>query len=410
MIEFKGFDEWIPIFRGGWQTDGNGRVWDGDDLIEKAISAFDPKQHEPPVVVGHPRHDAPAFGWVEGLKKEGDLLLAKFRDVVPEFTEAVKKGLYKKRSAAFYPDGRLRHVGFLGATPPAVKGLADVAFAEGEAASFEFAEPNPWVWETIARLLRSMREWLIAKEGQETADRVLSNWEIDTIAEEAKRPAAAEATALYAEHKNQPAKEANMKFKEWFRGVMEKIMAEMPDDGPAPAAPTGGVFSEADLERVKKEAADEAARKEREKVVAEFAEKERRGLQDRRREEISSWCGSMVAQGRLTPALVNFGIPEMLLAFAERDEAIEFGEAKEKATLYDRFKALFEKELPKLVEFGEIARRDKSVGGGTAGAKLAELTKRKMAENKDLAYGAAFAEVQKENPELAAEYAAELRP
>jgi hypothetical protein len=88
MIAFTGFDDWIPSSGGGRQIDGNGRVWDGDSLIEKAISSFDRSQHEPPVVVGHPRHDAPAFGWVEGLKREGDLLLAKFRDVVPEFSQA----------------------------------------------------------------------------------------------------------------------------------------------------------------------------------------------------------------------------------------------------------------------------------------------------------------------------------
>ena len=347
MIAFKGFDDWIPIFRGGRQIDGNGRTWEGDGLIEKALASFDTAKHEPPVVVGHPRHDAPAFGWVEGLKKEGDLLMAKFRDVVPEFTEAVKKGLYKKRSAAFYPDGRLRHVGFLGATPPAVKGLADVTFAEGEAANFEFSE-------------------------------------------EVSRPI----EALDAEHKNQPEKEANMKFKEWFKGVMEKVMAEIPDDGPAPAA---GAFSEADLERVKKQAADEAAKKERDKVTAEFAEKARLARHDQRRAEISSWCEGMLAQGRLTPALVQFGVPEMLAAFAEKEDAIEFGEAKEKATLYDRFKALFEKELPKLVEFGEIATRDKDVGDdGKRDKLIAEF----MEKNKEADYKEAVLAVSKEHPDL----------
>ena len=348
MIAFKGFDDWIPIFRGGRQIDGNGRAWEGDGLIEKALASFDTAKHEPPVVVGHPRHDAPAFGWVAGLKKEGDLLMAKFKDVVPEFTEAVKKGLYKKRSAAFYPDGRLRHVGFLGATPPAVKGLADVAFAEGEAASFEFSE-------------------------------------------EVSRPV----EALDAEHKNQPDKEANMKFKEWFNGVMEKVMAEIPDDGPP--VPAAGTFSEADLERAKKEAADEAARKERERVTAEFAEKERRGLQDRRRAEISSWCGGMVSQGRLTPALVQFGVPEMLAAFAEKEEAIEFGEAKQKATLYDRFKALFETELPKLVEFGEIATRDRDIGDDGNREKLIAGF---MEKNKEKTYKEAVLAVSKEHPDL----------
>jgi hypothetical protein len=348
MIAFKGFDDWIPIFRGGRQIDGNGRAWDGDGLIDKALASFDVGTHEPPVVVGHPRHDAPAFGWVEGLKKEGDLLMAKFRDVVPEFTEAVKKGLYKKRSAAFYPDGRLRHVGFLGATPPAVKGLADVAFAEGEAASFEFSE-------------------------------------------EVSRPI----EALDAEHKNQPDKEANMKFKEWFKGVMEKVMAEIPDDGPP--VPAAGTFSEADLERAKKEAADEAARKERERVTAEFAEKERRGLRDRRRAEISSWCEGMVSQGRLTPALVQFGVPEMLAAFAEKEEAIEFGEAKQKATLHDRFKALFETELPKLLEFGEIATRDRDIGDDGNREKLIAVF---MEKNKEKTYKEAVLAVSKEHPDL----------
>ncbi len=348
MIEFNGFDGWIPIFQAGKQIDGNGRQWDGDGLIEKALRTFDTAKHEPPLVVGHPRHDAPAFGWVEGLKREGDLLMAKFRDVVPEFTEAVKKGLYKKRSAAFYPDGSLRHVGFLGATIPAVKGLADVSFAEGEAASFEFSE-------------------------------------------EVSRPI----EALGAEHKTQPEKEVNMKFKEWFKGVMEKVMAEIPDDGPAPAA--SGTFSEADLEKAKREAADEATRKEREKVTAEFAEKERRGLQERRRGEVSSWCASMVAQGRLTPALIKFGVPEMLLAFTEKEDVIEFGEAKDKATHYDRFKALFEKELPKLIEFGEIATRDKDV---KAGEKRETLITEFMEKNKDKSYREAVLAVSKEHPDL----------
>lgn len=130
-MKFKGFDGWIEIFRGGKQIDSQGRSHDGDGLIEKAINSFDPKVHEPPVVVGHPKDNTPAFGWIAGLKKIGNVLHAKIKDVVPEFKKAVKAGLYKKRSASFYPDGRLRHVGFLGAAPPAVKGLADLKF-EGD--------------------------------------------------------------------------------------------------------------------------------------------------------------------------------------------------------------------------------------------------------------------------------------
>ena len=54
------------------------------------------KSHEAPVVIGHPKDNAPAFGWVEELKTDGKLLYAKFKQLVPEFIEAVKKGYVQK--------------------------------------------------------------------------------------------------------------------------------------------------------------------------------------------------------------------------------------------------------------------------------------------------------------------------
>lgn len=143
MTDFKGFGDWIEIFRGGKQTDSSGADHDGDELIENAVTTFDPAFHEPPLVVGHPADNAPAFGWVAGLKKEirdgVQVLYARFKEVVPEFAALAESGIYKKRSASFYPDGRLRHVGFLGAAPPAVKGLADIAFGDTQdAATFDY--------------------------------------------------------------------------------------------------------------------------------------------------------------------------------------------------------------------------------------------------------------------------------
>ena len=58
------------------------------------------------------------------------------------FAEMVQAGRFPKRSAAFYPDGRLRHVGFLGAMPPAVKGLKNISFGnDDDAIAFEFDQP-----------------------------------------------------------------------------------------------------------------------------------------------------------------------------------------------------------------------------------------------------------------------------
>lgn len=137
---FSGFDDWIGVFRGGKQIDSAGRDHDGDALIEKAIATFRPSYHEPPLVIGHPKDDAPAYGWVADLKKIGNTLFAKFKDVSPGFANAVRAGFFKKRSSAFYPDGRLKHVAFLGAAPPAVKGLPDLAFREDTGGVLEFLD------------------------------------------------------------------------------------------------------------------------------------------------------------------------------------------------------------------------------------------------------------------------------
>ena len=135
-------DEWIEIFSGSKQVDSSGKEHDGDALIETAVSSFDPSYHEPPVVLGHPEHDSPSYGWVEALKVKvvdsTKKLMAKFKQLNPGFVQMFRDGRYKKRSASFYPDGRLRHVGFLGAMPPAVKGLEDASFFESDGPGIAF--------------------------------------------------------------------------------------------------------------------------------------------------------------------------------------------------------------------------------------------------------------------------------
>lgn len=123
-------DQWLELFRGGDYGDkGNF----GDSDLDQIVRNFDPSFHEPPAVIGHPEHDAPAYGWVTGLKRSGNKLLGRFREVDPAFEEMVKSGRFKKRSISLYQTGKgwmLRHVGFLGAQPPEVKGLANAKFRE----------------------------------------------------------------------------------------------------------------------------------------------------------------------------------------------------------------------------------------------------------------------------------------
>lgn len=123
-------DQWLELFRSGDYGD-KGNFSDSD--LDEIVKNFDPSFHEPPAVIGHPANDAPAYGWVAGLKRSGNKLLGRFTHVDPSFEEMVKSGRFKKRSISLYQTGKgwmLRHVGFLGAHPPEVKGLANAAFRE----------------------------------------------------------------------------------------------------------------------------------------------------------------------------------------------------------------------------------------------------------------------------------------
>jgi len=124
--------DWFEIFKVGTHTNsaGDTQKWTLEDL-EKIASSYDPKNHEAPIVIGHPDHDSPAYGWIEALKVEGERLLAKPKQLVEDFKEWVRDGRYKKVSIALYPDFTLRHVGFLGAISPAVKGLSGFEEREG---------------------------------------------------------------------------------------------------------------------------------------------------------------------------------------------------------------------------------------------------------------------------------------
>ena len=133
----------FEIFRTGTHTSLNGQTKDFSETdLDTIASSYDPQQHEAPIVIGHPETNAPAYGWIEKIKRVGDRLIAFPRQVSSEFSELVKTGAFKKRSISITPDLQLNHVGFLGAAAPAVKGLKDVEFAENvdelEFASFEF--------------------------------------------------------------------------------------------------------------------------------------------------------------------------------------------------------------------------------------------------------------------------------
>ena len=172
----------IEIFRGGTHTDMRGTTLAfGESEIADIAAAYDPALSEAPIVIGHPRTDAPAYGWVKALSARGDRLYAEPDQVDAAFAELVESGRYKKVSACFYRPAApanpkpgayyLRHVGFLGAQPPAVKGLAPVEFAESpedDLLLVEFADhESVSLLSRVLSLFRGVRDYIVERDGTE---------------------------------------------------------------------------------------------------------------------------------------------------------------------------------------------------------------------------------------------------
>lgn len=109
--------------------------------FDRIVAGFDPQDMDgSPLVFGHPSLDDPAYGWVQGVRRDGDKLLARFRDVPGTVTNLVAAGRYRNVSIKLSPDkSRLVHVGLLGAVPPAISGLAPVKFSAGDGLTIEFS-------------------------------------------------------------------------------------------------------------------------------------------------------------------------------------------------------------------------------------------------------------------------------
>lgn len=139
------------VFIAGTRADNSGKeVTITPDDLNAIANGYNPSFHEAPIVIGHPNDNAPAYGWVKSLAAKGDKLYAEFGEMDAGFVDLVKQGRYKKLSASFYPPKHpsnpkpdnwyLRHIGFLGALPPAVKGLSPVSFNDSSDGIVSFGE------------------------------------------------------------------------------------------------------------------------------------------------------------------------------------------------------------------------------------------------------------------------------
>jgi len=296
-------DQWIELFRAGKYPQGDISTEDLDQVVANYKPA-NAEYEEAPATIGHPEDDAkaPAWGWWGDLKRAGNVLLGKMKQVQPEFEEMVQKGLFKKRSVGLVKRNsgwNLHHVAFLGAQAPQVKGLADIKFAsDGSLMKVEFEE---------------------------------SAMAAETVATEAT--------------------------------FWEKLTAKIGEliDGKK-AGTASATFSEADVKRIAGEAAATAAAEavkpvqaKLEKAEAKFAEREASLATGETRARADAAIAKVKASGKWVPAFAKAGLEAVFTELAKTTTQIEFGEgdAKKKQTPLEIL-VNFMEQLPKIVPSGTI--------------------------------------------------------
>lgn len=352
----------IEVFRPGTFTAMGGQTLTYSDADLAAIAdAYDADGSPAPVVVGHPVTDAPAFGWIESLRYDGEAsrLIATVGNVAAEFAEALKERRYRKVSMALFPPDApnnpkpgawyAKHLGFLGAAAPAVSGLQPVALAgdPDEAVVFEFAEQG---FRDTASLFRRMREFIIEQFGLEKADEVLPGWEIEWLDDRGH-----EKPSHFSEQQTQ-----------------EPVMTGKPTITPAPNAPTTPPVSEPDVAFAEREA--DLARRQ-----ADLDEREAKA----RTAEHVAFCDGLIKEGRLLPAdkaervamLDTLAASDAQVAFAGNDGEV----TKSPLDLYKAQMAV----APKIVPFGKIETGDLPASGEMTGEQIAFAAKTYQREQEE---------------------------
>jgi len=342
LTNFRGFDDFVEIFQAGTHTDSQGRTaeWSVDDLDQ--IVANHNEATAAPIVVGHPKTNDPAFGWVGKLQRVGKSLMAKFTDVVPEFARAVETGRYRKRSVSLGrgPDGlRLLHVGFLGAKPPALD-LAPMSYEAPKSVDqvFEFSAEIDWQTPNIvSRALRRLREFIIDRFDSDTADRVLPVGDLDFLDEHANdlRQKERDGSAVDDDSINSGA------FARAGNGNATGGTSDMP-------------FTQADIDKARADAKAEAEaefNRQRQQLDTELST----ARAEKHRAEFAAELDKLQAEGKLTPAQAA-GALEFMVSLAAEPAEFEFagadGKSNSKTDQLAWFRE-FVKALPKQVRIGK---------------------------------------------------------
>lgn len=193
-IEVEAFREGLLVAGSGYTNEYSQS--DLDQILE-TLNPSDPA----PVVLGHPKMDSPAYGWISKGRKylrDGKWRIAfGVGDMTAQFAEWLENKHFRKVSIGLYHPNdkhnptpgkwKLRHLGFLGGTPPAVSGLQMVEYSEDDtylAIEYGSTEDKAAIssgFRSLSGVLRSFREWVISEKDLEAADRLIPSYLIDDL-------------------------------------------------------------------------------------------------------------------------------------------------------------------------------------------------------------------------------------
>lgn len=365
----------IHIFKTGKHTSAGGTTLEfNEDILSNAATGYDPSLHEAPIVIGHPKSNGPAYGWIKSLEFSDGDIHAEPHQVNADFEEMVTNGAFKKVSASWYlPDSPtnpkpgtlyLRHVGFLGAQPPAIKGLQAIEFNEATEGVVEFEESwdSAWNLQGITGVFKRMREFLIDKFSREEADTVIPDYVIEDLSRSAERK-------LTQDQPTQNYEENDM--------TLEELQAKVDQ-------------LEADKATIS------AERDQLQERVTNFEEQEKNA----KRERLEASVDALIKQGKVLPAH-----RAQVIAFAEMlDESgktVEFGEGdnKEEVTGSAALMKFIEAQGQK-VDFNEHTADDEEpaqpMDSRTLAAKAVEYQEEQRQKGRTIDIATAVNEVQKQ--------------
>jgi len=328
----------VEMFMSGSQTDSSGtvKVWTKDDL-DNIAKKYNESEHDAPVVVGHPKHNSPAFGMIQSAKRVGNKLMGTLGNMSDGFVEAWKDGAYPKRSISMYGDGTIRHIGFLGGMPPAVKGLADYQFSEAPDAqeeiihefedNFEYMEwEEAGLFRQLGRVLQNIREDMIDKRSKKVADEIIPSHIVDDLK-------STEATPIQTDSFSEPnGKEGAPMTPE------EKARLETAETRVTELEGEKLTFSESITGKDKEIAT----------LTATIAD----GIAQTTKEGFESFCDGLIGEGKMKPADKDGNVDQLTLAHGA-DSVKEFAEGDEEKKGAVAFMKASLSGAPKIVVFNE---------------------------------------------------------